>query len=86
MSSRMRKLIVISLIGLILLTGNILLVANWLADTGIIAQVNWLRERLLTGTLAGKSRHRCNTMIYNELTSLPVVCFFVVFHFLRPYN
>jgi len=45
MSLGIRKIIVVSLIGLILLAGNILLVANWLAE-----KANWVRENFLTGT------------------------------------
>ena len=50
MSLGIRKIIVISLIGLILLAGNILLVANWLAEKGVAEKANWLRENFLTGT------------------------------------
>jgi hypothetical protein len=50
MSLGIRKIIVISLIGLILLAGNILLVANWLAEKGVAEKANWIREHFLTGT------------------------------------
>ena len=50
MSLRIRKIIVISLIGLTLLAGNILLVANWLAEQGIEQKAQWLRQEFLTGT------------------------------------
>jgi hypothetical protein len=50
MSLGIRKIIVISLIGLILLAGNILLVANWLAERGIEEKANWIRHEFLTGT------------------------------------
>ena len=50
MSLGIRKIIVISLIGLILLAGNILLVANWLAEKGVAEKANWVRENFLTGT------------------------------------
>ena len=50
MSLGIRKIIVISLIGLILLSGNILLVANWLSERGVPEKANWLRENFLTGT------------------------------------
>ena len=50
MSLGIRKIIVISLIGLIFLAGNILLVANWLAEKGIDQKANWLRQEFLTGT------------------------------------
>jgi len=50
MSLRIRKIIVIGLIGAIFLTGNVLLVANWLAEKGVPEKANWLRENFLTGT------------------------------------
>jgi len=45
-----RKIIVISLIGLVFLAANILLVANWLTEKGVPEKANWLRENFLTGT------------------------------------
>jgi rRNA maturation endonuclease Nob1 len=50
MSLTIRKMIVLGLIGLIFLAGNILFVANWLAENGIEQKANWLREEFLTGT------------------------------------
>ncbi len=50
MSLGIRKIIVISLIGLVFLAGNILLIANWLAEKGIEEKANWIREHFLTGT------------------------------------
>ena len=50
MSLGIRKIIVISLIGLILLAGNVLLVATWLAEKGVAEKANWVREHFLTGT------------------------------------
>jgi hypothetical protein len=50
MSLGIRKIIVISLVGSIFLAGNILLVANWLAESGIEQKANWIREHFLTGT------------------------------------
>ncbi len=50
MSLGIRKIIVISLIGLILLAGNILLVANWLAEKGVAEKANWIKENFLTDT------------------------------------
>jgi hypothetical protein len=49
MSLGIRKIIVISLIGMIFLAGNILLVANWLAEQGIEERANWIRKEFLTG-------------------------------------
>jgi hypothetical protein len=45
-----RKIIVLGLIGTILLTANILVVANWLDEKGLTEKANWLREEFLTGT------------------------------------
>ena len=50
MTLTVRKIIVLGLIGFIFLAGNILLVANWLAEKGIEQKANWLREEFLTGT------------------------------------
>ena len=50
MSLGIRKIIVISLIGIVLLSGNILMVANWLADQGIPERANWIKDNFLTGT------------------------------------
>ena len=50
MSLTIRKIIVLGLIGFVFLAGNILLVANWLAEKGIEQKANWLREEFLTGT------------------------------------
>ena len=50
MSLGIRKIIVLTLIGLIFLAGNILVVANWLAEKGVEQKANWLREEFLTGT------------------------------------
>jgi len=45
-----RKIIVLSIIGAVFLAGNILVVANWIAETGIAEKANWLRHEFLTGT------------------------------------
>jgi hypothetical protein len=50
MTLTIRKIIVLGLIGIIFLTANILVVANWLADKGLTEKANWLREEFLTGT------------------------------------
>ena len=50
MTLGIRKIIVISLIGLVFLAGNILLIANWLAEKGIEEKANWIRGHFLTGT------------------------------------
>ncbi|MBN1815819.1 MAG: hypothetical protein JW828_00570, partial [Sedimentisphaerales bacterium] len=50
MTLTIRKIIVLSLIGMILLLGNVLAVANWLAEKGVAGKANWIREEFLTGT------------------------------------
>jgi len=50
MSLTSRKAIVISLIAVIFLAGNILVMAQWLADKGIPETANWIRNEFLTGT------------------------------------
>ena len=50
MSLGIRKIIVLSIIGFVFLAGNILVVANWLAESGIAEKANWLRHEFLTGT------------------------------------
>jgi membrane-bound acyltransferase YfiQ involved in biofilm formation len=50
MTLGIRKIIVVSIIGLVFLAGNILLVASWLADKGVEERANWIRQEFLTGT------------------------------------
>jgi membrane-bound acyltransferase YfiQ involved in biofilm formation len=50
MSLEIRKIIVISLIGLVFLAGNILIIANWLVESEIEQKADWIREHFLTGT------------------------------------
>ena len=50
MSLGIRKIIVIGLMGAVFLGGNVLLIANWLAETGVPEKANWLRENFFTGT------------------------------------
>ena len=50
MTLGVRKIIVIGLIGAIFLAGNVLLVANWLAEKGVTEKATWLLENFLTGT------------------------------------
>jgi hypothetical protein len=50
MSLGIRKIVVIGIIGAIFLAGNVLLIANWLAEKGVPEKANWLRENFLTGT------------------------------------
>ena len=45
-----RKFIVVLLIGSVFLLGNILIVANWIAETGVAEKANWVRHEFLTGT------------------------------------
>ncbi len=50
MSLTIRKVIVLGLIGTILLLGNILLVADWLAEHGVVDWARGIRAEYLTGT------------------------------------
>jgi hypothetical protein len=50
MSLTIRKIVVLGLIGMIFLTANILVVANWIAETGIAEKAGWIRREFLTGT------------------------------------
>ena len=50
MSLTIRKIIVLGLIGIIFLAANILVVANWISDTGVAEKAGWLRKEFLTGT------------------------------------
>ena len=50
MSLTIRKTIVLGLIGVIFLLANILVVANWISDTGIAEKAGWVRREFLTGT------------------------------------
>ena len=50
MSLTIRKVIVLALIGSILLLGNILMVANWLAERGVVDWARDIRSEYLTGT------------------------------------
>ena len=50
MSLTTRKIIVLGLIGTILLIGNILFVANWIAGKGVVDWARNTRAEYLTGT------------------------------------
>lgn len=50
MSLTLRKILVLGLIGMIFLMANILVVANWISDTGISEKADWVRREFLTGT------------------------------------
>jgi len=50
MTLTIRKIIVLGLIGLTLLVGNVLFVANWLADKGVVDWAKNIRTEYLTGT------------------------------------
>lgn len=50
MTLTIRKMIVLGIIGTILLLGNILFVANWLAEKGIVDWAKYIRTEYLTGT------------------------------------
>jgi len=50
MTLTIRKIIVLGLIGIIFLLANILVVANWISDTGISEKAGWVRHESLTST------------------------------------
>ncbi len=50
MSLTVRKIVVLGLIGTIFLMANILIMANWIAESGIAEKAGWLRKDFLTGT------------------------------------
>ncbi len=50
MTLTIRKMIVLGLIGAVLLVGNTLFVANWLAERGVVAWAENIRTEYLTGT------------------------------------
>jgi len=50
MSLIVRKIIVLGLIGIIFLTANILVVANWLSNQGLTDWANNIKAEYLTGT------------------------------------
>ena len=50
MTLTIRKIIVLGLIGTVLLIGNILFVANWLADKGVVDWAKNIRAEYLTGS------------------------------------
>jgi len=45
-----RKIIVLGLIGIIFLLANILVVANWINDTGVAEKAGWVRREFLNYT------------------------------------
>ena len=45
-----RKIIVIAIVAMIFVAGNIMVIANWLANNGIEEKANYIREQFLTGT------------------------------------
>ena len=51
MSLTIRKVILLGLTGSILLLGNIVLVADWLAERGIVGWARNIRSEYLTGTV-----------------------------------
>ena len=50
MSLGIRKLIVIAIVGSVFLTANIMIVAAWLQEHGVIEAVTNIRKEFLTGT------------------------------------
>jgi len=50
MSLTIRKCIVLGLVGLVLLVSNILFLANWLSEKGVVDWTRNIRAEYLTGT------------------------------------
>ena len=50
MTLTIRKIMVLGLIGSVLLIGNVVFVANWLADKGVVDWAQNIRTEYLTGT------------------------------------
>jgi hypothetical protein len=50
MTLGLRKIILLGLIGMIFLMGNIVLIANWLSETGLPEFADHIRSNYLTGT------------------------------------
>ena len=50
MTLGLRKLILLSLIGIIFLTANVVVVANWLSDKGVSQFAQTVKDNYLTGT------------------------------------
>jgi len=50
MTLTIRKIMILGLVGAIFLIGNILLVANWLSEKGVIDWAKNIRTEYLTGT------------------------------------
>jgi len=51
MSLTIRKIIMLGLVGSMFLLGNIVLVANWLAEHGVVNWAGSIRAEYLTGTV-----------------------------------
>ena len=50
MSLGIRKFIVIALIVMVFMAANIVVIANWLADSGVEQKAHYVKENFLTGT------------------------------------
>ena len=50
MTLGLRKLILLSLIGITFLTANVVVVANWLSDKGVSQFAQTIKDNYLTGT------------------------------------
>ena len=50
MTLGIRKLVVISLVGGVFLLANVMIVAHWLQETGVIDWAGGIRQEFLTGT------------------------------------
>ena len=50
MSLRLRKTVVIVLIGCVFLMANVAAIASWLVEKGVPEKAGWIRREFLTGT------------------------------------
>jgi len=50
MTLRVRKFIVLGIVAAVFLTANVLVLAHWLNESGVIGWAGWFRAEFLTGT------------------------------------
>lgn len=50
MTLTIRRIIVIALLAMVFMAANIVVIANWLADSGVEQKASYVKEQFLTGT------------------------------------
>ncbi len=50
MTLTIRKIIISAIVAMIFMAANIVVIANWLADTGVEQKASYVKEQFLTGT------------------------------------